>query len=382
MNSWYIAMNLVRRSIGSRKGFMIGILLPTIIISAIVGVSGGSSSEAKVPIGYIDLDRSEFSKHIIEELERNPTYELSELESEEEAGDLVADEDMTTAFIIPEGFEAQLLAGVTPTMKQIRLSISEASVTLEMALNEAANTVADSVSAVKATKGVADLETVKQMLDAYRDHQIQGTTVEWDENAGEPASPVIGIMLLFLMILLNQSIGSIVEDRHNQTLSRMYAAPVYSGHIAFGNFIGSVILGTIQIVAIMIITRYAFGFDFGVSFLAQFLILECFIMAALGIASAVGGIVRSTDQLSVINNLVMVPTCMIGGCFWRIELMPDFMQKIANFVPQKWAIEAMTRVSQGDAISDIALQLGILVLFAAVLLGFGASVLRPSESKL
>lgn len=382
MNSWYIAMNLVRRSIGTRKGFRIGILLPTIIISAIVGISGGSSSETGVPIGYVDHDRSEFSRHIIEELERSPTYELTELESEEEAGDLVADEDLTTAFIIPQGFEGKLLAGETPSMKQIRLSINEASVTLEMALNEAANTIADSVSAVKATKGAADVDTVKPLLESYRDHQIRGTTVEWDENAGVPASPVIGIMLLMLMILLNQSIGNIVEDRHNQTLSRIYAAPVYSGHIALGNFIGSVILGTIQIVAIMIITRYAFGFDFGVSFLAQFLILECFIMAALGIASAVGGIVRSTEQLTVVNNLVMVPTCMIGGCFWRIELMPDFMQKIANFVPQKWAIEAMTRISQGDAIPDIALQLGILILFAAVLLGFGASVLRPSESKL
>ena len=107
--------------------------------------------------------------------------------------------------------------------------------------------------------------------------------------------------------------------------------------------------------------------------------MEAFILASLGIASAVAGMVKNADQLGIVNTLVMTPTCMIGGCFWPIAFMPDFMQKLANFVPQKWAIESMKLLAQGNDVSSIGIHLGILVLFAVVLLGFGAAVLHPGE---
>ena len=185
---------------------------------------------------------------------------------------------------------------------------------------------------------------------------------------------------MFLMIIVNQSLTTIVEDRRNQTMARVYTAPVRSGHIAFGNFLGSFLLGTIQVVLILVISRFIFQFDFGMPLWSQFIILESFILAALGIAIAVGGIVRNPDQLSMINNLVMTPTCMIGGCFWPVTFMPDYMQKIANFVPQRWAIDALNLLAEGAHLSEVIIHIAILLLFAIVLLGFGSAVLRPNEA--
>ena len=31
---------------------------------------------------------------------------------------------------------------------------------------------------------------------------------------------------------------------------------------------------------------------------------------------------------------------MLGGCLWDIDFMPEIMQKIAYFVPQRWAMDA------------------------------------------
>lgn len=56
---------------------------------------------------------------------------------------------------------------------------------------------------------------------------------------------------------------------------------------------------------------------------------------------------------------------MLGGCFWDISLMPDFMQKIGYFVPQRWAMDAIQKLQNGGAQADILLNLIILAAFAA-----------------
>ncbi|MNG33860.1 hypothetical protein D3C84_1202060 [compost metagenome] len=60
-------------------------------------------------------------------------------------------------------------------------------------------------------------------------------------------------------------------------------------------------------------------------------------------------------------------------------MMPEYMQKLANFIPQKWVLEAADRLSAGGGLSDIAIPVVILALFALVLLAFGAAVLRPNQ---
>ncbi|MNG30753.1 hypothetical protein D3C84_1164310 [compost metagenome] len=70
---------------------------------------------------------------------------------------------------------------------------------------------------------------------------------------------------------------------------------------------------------------------------------------------------------------------MISGCFWPVSFMPDYMQKLANITPQLWAIEAIDRLSMGQGFHTAVMPILILILFAAVLLAFGAVVLRPSR---
>jgi ABC-2 type transport system permease protein len=102
-------------------------------------------------------------------------------------------------------------------------------------------------------------------------------------------------------------------------------------------------------------------------------------MVSLGLASTVAGLIRNGQNAAMINSMIVTPTCMLGGCFWPLAIMPEFMQKIANFIPQKWAIEAVEIAATGGTLSDIALPLAILSLMAVILLAVGSAVLRPSE---
>lgn len=102
-------------------------------------------------------------------------------------------------------------------------------------------------------------------------------------------------------------------------------------------------------------------------------------LVSMGLASTVAGLIRNPKNANMLNSLVIMPTCMIGGCFWPISFMPDYMQRLANFVPQKWAIQAVETISAGGTLSDITLPLLILFGMAAILLTVGSAILRPSQ---
>ncbi|KPD00037.1 ABC-2 family transporter protein [Geobacillus sp. BCO2] len=62
--------------------------------------------------------------------------------------------------------------------------------------------------------------------------------------------------------------------------------------------------------------------------------------------------------------LVTVPTCMLAGCFWPVELMPEFLQKAAYFIPQRWALDCLVKLQEGRSFGSLYWHLLILLAFA------------------
>jgi ABC-2 type transport system permease protein len=376
MNSLYIALNLIKRLIGNKKGFLTFVILPTIVISAIIGLSGNSAQSA-VTVAYVDADKSMLSEHIIHELQLHPNFQLKQVDSSDELKQLVINNKASAAVIIPAGFDQSIRNGGSPELTQYRLSLNADTFIFEEAVNQEIRMLAGVVASIP----VGNEEQLASVLQEKEKHTIQSIKIEWRENANLYLSTIIGFMLMFMMLLIGSGVSTVMDDRKDQTMARVYASPVYSGHIAAGNFMGMMVLGTLQVGFIILFSRLLFGFNYGVSVWEQLIVMECFLLATMGIASSLAGFVRNTDQLGMLNSLVLTPTCMIGGCFWPIEYMPEFMQKMANFVPQKWAIEAMQRMAQGEQLSDVWMPIGILIMFGVVLLGFGMAVLKPTETR-
>ncbi|MNZ98349.1 ABC-2 type transporter [compost metagenome] len=109
------------------------------------------------------------------------------------------------------------------------------------------------------------------------------------------------------------------------------------------------------------------------------LVMEFFLLAVVGVVSAVAGMVRNSSQLLQVNTLIIMPTCLISGSFFPLSRLPEFIQRLANFTPQKWAILALDRLSGGSGLSGIVLPLAILLLYAVVMIAFGSAVLKPNR---
>ncbi|MCY8507797.1 ABC transporter permease, partial [Bacillus atrophaeus] len=69
--------------------------------------------------------------------------------------------------------------------------------------------------------------------------------------------------------------------------------------------------------------------------------------------------------------------CMVSGMYWPIEIEPKLMQSVAEFLPQKWAMNGFTDIiANGAHISDVLGIYGILLAFAAVFFAAGVKALR------
>jgi len=384
VKSLIIARLQIRRTVGNRKALLTLVLLPILIISGIVGLFGRTTGE-RIPVALLNEDGGWLGQHVAAAIRSDEIYDL--LEQNGTTSDLeqlkskVYDGEWGALVYIPPGFTDRLLSGEETAVQLIRKNEKQWNVSLSLALSETTDRLAGSIAlAAAAEERPENREALARTL--LERQTTEGLRVERERLVHETDNAyvlVVGLMLLFVMMLVNQSIHGVVEDRDNRTMARMFVAPIRAVEIAVGNFLGCFLLGTLQLVLILIVTRYVIGFDLGVPFGVLLAVMECFLLAAVGLSSAAAALVKNSAMLGSINNMIVIPTCMIGGCFWPLAMMPEFMQKLANFTPQRWAIAALGQASSGQTLSDIGLQLGVLALFAAVLLAFGSYALRPAE---
>ncbi|MWC26777.1 ABC transporter permease [Paenibacillus sp. MMS18-CY102] len=377
MPSLIIARQLVRRMIGSRKDVFLTLFLPAIVLAVIIGLVANQQGRNAV-IEVTNKDQGPFGKAIVELLQKEKKYTVKWLNegTEEQRKQSVMGEKTDAAIFIPADYSSQLLSGQQPKVTMFRLNEQLWNASLALALQAESARQYHGALLLQSSHALNERHLVS-LLDHKQLIQSELTPTALGVAKDQPIT--IGIMLLFVLILVTRSIGLVMEDREKRTMARMYAAPVRALDIAVGNFLGSVATGTVQLFIMVGLSCYAFGYDPGLSPVMLFLVLECFLFAAVGLCSAVAGLVRNGMQLGQISNMVITPTCMISGCFWPVSFMPDYMQKLANITPQLWAIEAINRLSMGQGIHTAVMPIIILLLFAAVLLAFGAVVLRPSR---
>jgi ABC-2 type transport system permease protein len=356
------------------------VLVPAIFLSIMAGLFASFDGQ-KAVIAISNQDAGLLGSYLASSVEQESLYEIH-LEpklTEQELKDMVVNGNADAAIYIPSDYSAKLLEGSATEANLYRMNVQLWNVSLATLLETEASKLSSSASLVSGA-GKADLTKLTALLDAQASPKVVADKVSMKLGKIVSNPTMIGLILMFVMMLVSQSIGFVLEDREKRTMARMFTAPLRAIDIAFGNFMGSMLVGTIQLVIVLSLSYFVFGYSPGISFGSLLLVLECFLLAAVGLASAVAGLVRNSAQLSQINNLIITPSCMISGCFFPISILPDFMQKLANFTPQKWAIQAVDRLGGGGSISDIGLQLLILLLFAAVMIAFGSAVLRPNRA--
>ncbi|WP_409341156.1 ABC transporter permease [Paenibacillus sp. MBLB4367] len=382
MNSLFIALNMLKRTIGIKRTWLFSLVLPLLVMSG--GILFTGSFENKVIVSVLNADTGGLGQRLLDELNDQPEYafkaekDLDSLETKVSSGESAA------GIVLKEGFTKSLLDGESGNIAFY--SVNEMGFTegLKFKAEQVAERLGSAVTAAKENISEGgDPDVLAKADELLRASSPAGRIAVTNIGLAPTfrLEMATGFLVMFLMMMNNGPVMIMMEDRRNKTFQRISAAPLRIREIVAGQFIGSFVFGTILIVSLLAVLLAMPGFSFEIGFGKLLLVLECFLLASIGFSGVLAGAFGDTGAIRGLNALTIIPTCMLGGCFWPVSFMPEWMQKLANLVPQKWAIEAIRQLSMGAELKDVSMHLAILVLFGAVLLAFGSYVANSPQSQ-
>ncbi|CAH1200602.1 Linearmycin resistance permease protein LnrN [Paenibacillus plantiphilus] len=386
MTIWTISSNLLHRTIGTVRGFSSWILLPTLIISLFIILFGGDFKDTVHRVYYMNMDQGKLGQGLIQQLSTQANYRLFPVSHPDHIRVKTATRKANEAFIIPEDFTSNILLGNRAYAEVVYSNVESTNFALKVLLDSMVEEVVLAAQPFRANKdSLIDEDAVADRILAQKNEQLvvmsESDKKLWSTPNVNSIAEVNRVMLIFIMGIISYVIVLVVHDRKQHILSRMFTAPVKSHHIVLANSLGAFIVGTLQIATMLFTTRVLFQYDYGgMPVIQQFVVLIMFLLASLGIASLVGALSKESNQIGLVHLLVVLPTSMLGGCFWSISDMPPLLQKISNLVPQSWALKALNKVEDGAGWMDLSTNLSILAAFAVVLLLFGSYLFVPKEA--
>jgi len=390
-------IQLLKRDSG---GIVIIFLMPLLLIITITLIQDSTFKNlegSKIPIIFIDNDKSEVSKVIKKELETSKTFELVTDYNEKSAEKAVFTGDYQMAIVIPENLTKDLNSNIDSKVQTVVSSFGlepDSTVTKAVASKakdihlyfDPATNAGFKNSVMNAiNKMVFEIEN-KKIYKAFQEQL--GTTEDLENkslitfkeitpNKGKeelmpnsvqhnvPAWALFAIFFIVVPLSIN-----LVKEKSQGTSVRVRVSPTpYYIHI-LGKTFTYLIICIIQFLLMVAVGIWLFPLmdlpQFDVSGkMLHLLIVTLFAgLAAIGFGVLIGTVSDTQEQSAPFGATSVVVLAAIGGIWVPVFLMPEFMQKIAQFSPMNWGLNAYYDIIlRNSGIGEIAKELIFLFLF-------------------
>lgn len=362
-NILLIVLNILKATFRKKGNIIIYVFLPLlgVLLSLVLNSSSGSS---ELRVGYLSNDRGVLSEEFEDMLSSNEGFAVSDVE-EAEINDMLLEQMLDVVIVLPEGFTESVYSGDLKDIEIISLKGLETTAWAEQLLGSYTDVLAKMSAASDGDKVM-----FSKMYGLYKEGSVMMNVSLLEDKQVEKSMTVTSIGFLIMFMMLGTSFTSmiILKEKRSRTFYRICTAPVNSRQYILANAITSLLIVIIQIIIIQLVMKFVLRIDSGISDPALFVILLMFGLVAIGIGLIITAFSSSSYMAGSLTTLIMTPTCMLGGCFWEIDLMPEFMQKISLFMPQRWAIDAVEKLQKSGAGADIYLNLLVLAAFALALI--------------
>ena len=196
-----------------------------------------------------------------------------------------------------------------------------------------------------------------------------------NERIGEPAAfnaanfTLPGYLTMFVFFAAALSAELIARERQNQTLERLLANGARQSSVILGKYLGAAYKGGMQLAVLWVVGIFAFDIDLGAAPAAVILISVLMVLASSAFGVLLASFVNTVNgatSASVLSSLVLAP---VGGCWWPLFIVPDWMQTLAKLTPHGWANTGFNKLMLfGGDFGDVTLEMAALVAFGVAFL--------------
>ena len=160
--------------------------------------------------------------------------------------------------------------------------------------------------------------------------------------------PNMGSTLIQSMIVMSVSMGAFLGlppsliETYGSDIKKIYKANGVPIHLGLVTMVLSAFIHLmITCMVILLLAPILFKANLPSQFLLFFLALAIYIFVSLSIGSILGLTVNNQAKLTMIAQLVFLPSIMLSGIMFPISLLPDFLQVIGHVFPAYWGYRLM-----------------------------------------
>jgi len=429
--AWLNILQILRN-----KGELLGILILPVLLTFIFSVVfGNGAEESKVPVIFVDEAKTEYSRQVYEQLEEVDSFSVKE-DTRADAKELLTEGKVDAVVIAPDDLDSDILAGTGASIKVLKnpgstrmLSVVEVvnGIAGRMAANAKTSQIIQEVVGEARSEFESNLlpfmpgqeislpqvpvkdfpEEIKAELSKtfpYLQVDPGSEDLYWAaDEKWEPEPPVsveveevipsevrgesvvatgylqfsLGFTVMFIMFIVLNGAGGILDERETGTLSRLLTTPTPKVQLLMGKIVAVFLTGALEAVILIGFGALVFDVPWGRNPLSLIIIVGTYLLAVTGLAVFLSAMMRTRGQLSAIGPVIAVALAMIGGCFWPIEIVSPFMRRLADFTPTGWAMYGLVDiVARNQGISEIVVPSLMLLGFAVLFFGLGVKFLK------
>ncbi|MEK4062535.1 MULTISPECIES: ABC transporter permease [Paenibacillus] len=359
---WFLVWRTLKATFRKRSALILyfglpvaGILLCTLLY--------GSQGPTVLKVGIVNKDTGgRIAADTLGFMRGLDNIQLAEV-TENELTTRLASGKLDSGLIMESGYSESVLQGEPGHIEIESLKGAEATLYLKSMLYG----YIDHVAAIGRAAG-GEETAFNELYEEYRsaEFQLQSEWVEDTSAAQEMSFQSIGFLIMFMMTSAVNLSELILKNRENRTYFRILSSPVHARTYVLSNIIVNLLIMIAQIAVTLFVMREVFRLDPGVAMWEMFGLLILFALVSVSISLVIVSVAKSTAAAGALQNLIIVPTCFISGCFFPVSVMPEAVQRIASFLPQTWVLESFESLQSGENFGGIGFNLLILFAFSVV----------------
>lgn len=372
-NIFIIIKNILKISLSKKGNWITFLLLPLLSIFAAFAFNSGDNNV--INVGIYDENNSYLSQDMAKAIGENENFKVYSINSSDFEA-ILKSNNLQCIVEIPKDFDKSIFDN---TFKDISIYSSEGIETTSWIENYL-NFYVDNLKSINiAAKG--DKETFDNTYKEFKNSSIKfidKEVIDKTKNKGVTKQS-IGFLLVFMLMASKVTTDYIMKDKSNRTFFRIFSSTLTKSQYIIANILANMAIYVFQVSLIILISTKIIHLNFYTSILNLYVLFICFGFASIAFGVLIAAFSKSISQSSQLQNILIVPTSMLSGCFWPVEIMPDFMQKFAMIFPQSWVLKSIDKLQFGERLESIVPYLLMILIFAVIIFILALLKLRNDD---
>ena len=308
------------------------ILLFPVIFTVILS-TGNESDKALtgevtdgMSFGVVDQDATTLSQALVKGLEIRYNTRMF---IEEDIPAALTDSEVPWVLLIREGYADDVLAGRAPDLEGYSLTISDVS-------------ALGSASAQNITRALLLLGTDDPAkLAAWEESSRVDVFVLRGDNWSFTAQWLgfYGFISIFTAYFI---IKTLTDDKRGGMPDRLGVMPHSPRKMLVQSTLAGFVLTEVTAALLLLVLRWQTGYIPNAVYL--FLILSMYNLFCVGLVQTLVYTLRDLGAASVVMTMISTVSAMLGGLFWPLDFVPEFMKRLAWFSPGYWLARGLAEI--------------------------------------